>query len=103
MPATAQTTTTPDDDALGKAYDARLVRRLLAYVRPYRPLVVAALACIVIQSGMQLVGPLLTRWVIDRALPSRDVGLVVQVVFITLEMMELLAWMDSTAIAQQCG
>ena len=79
MPATAQTTTTPDDDALGKAYDARLVRRLLAYVRPYRPLVVAALACIVIQSGMQLVGPLLTRWVIDGALPSRDVGLVVQV------------------------
>jgi ATP-binding cassette subfamily B protein len=79
MPATAQTTTTTDDDALGKAYDARLVRRLLAYVRPYRPLVVAALACIVIQSGMQLVGPLLTRWVIDRALPSRDVGLVVQV------------------------
>ena len=79
MPATAQTTTTPPDDVLGKAYDARLVRRLLAYVRPYRPLVVAALACIVIQSGMQLVGPLLTRWVIDRALPSRDVGLVVQV------------------------
>ncbi len=79
MPATAQTTTSTDDDALGKAYDARLVRRLLAYVRPYRPLVVAALACIVIQSGMQLVGPLLTRWVIDRALPSRDVGLVVQV------------------------
>ncbi len=70
-----------EDDALGKAYDARLVRRLLAYVRPYRWLVVAALACIVVQSGMQLVGPLLTRWVIDRALPARDAGLVVQVAF----------------------
>jgi ATP-binding cassette subfamily B protein len=68
-----------DDDALGKAYDARLVRRLLSYVRPYRPLVVAALACLVLQSGMQLVGPLLTRWVIDRALPARDTALVVQV------------------------
>lgn len=79
MAATAKTTATSDDDALGKAYDARLVRRLLAYVRPYRPLVVAALACIIIQSGMQLVGPLLTRWVIDRALPAKDVGLVVQV------------------------
>ena len=67
-----------DDDALGKAYDARLVRRLLSYVRPYRPLVVAALACLVLQSGMQLVGPLLTRWVIDRALPARDTALVVQ-------------------------
>ena len=81
MAAPAPTTSSSDDDALGKAYDARLVRRLLAYVRPYRPLVVAALACIIIQSGMQLVGPLLTRWVIDRALPARDTGLVVQVAF----------------------
>ncbi len=79
MAAPAKTTTSTDDDALGKAYDARLVRRLLAYVRPYRALVFVALACIVIQSGMQLVGPLLTRWVIDRALPARDTGLVVQV------------------------
>ena len=81
MASPASTTSSSDDDALGKAYDARLVRRLLAYVRPYRPLVVAALACIIIQSGMQLVGPLLTRWVIDRALPARDTGLVVQVAF----------------------
>jgi len=79
MAASTNTTSSSDDDALGKAYDARLVRRLLAYVRPYRALVVVALACIIVQSGMQLVGPLLTRWVIDRALPSRDSGLVVQV------------------------
>ena len=69
----------PGDDAHGKAYDARLMRRLLAYVRPYRPLVAAALACLVVQSGMQVIGPLLTRWVIDRALPARDAGLLVQV------------------------
>jgi len=50
-----------DDEIPGKAYDARLVRRLLAYVRPYRTLVVVALACIAVQSAMQLVGPLLTR------------------------------------------
>ncbi|MFN9204809.1 MAG: ABC transporter transmembrane domain-containing protein, partial [Gemmatimonas sp.] len=70
----------PDaDDALGKAYDARLVRRLLAYVRPYKPLVAAALSCITVASGMQLAGPLLTRWVIDTALPARDASLVWQV------------------------
>ncbi len=68
-----------DDDAVGKAYDARLVRRLLQYVRPYRALVVAALALIVVEAGMQLVGPLLTRWVIDRAFPAHDAGLVVRV------------------------
>ncbi len=68
-----------DDEALGKAYDARLVRRLLHYVRPYRPLVAGALVLIAIESGMQLVGPLLTRWVIDRALPAKDASLIVTV------------------------
>ncbi|HCT57515.1 MAG TPA: ABC transporter ATP-binding protein [Gemmatimonas aurantiaca] len=67
-----------DDESAGSAYDARLVRRLLAYVRPYRVLVAAALGCIAITAGMQLAGPLLTRWVIDTAFPTRDVGLVVQ-------------------------
>jgi len=70
-----------DDEALGKAYDARLVKRLLTYVRPYRPLVAGALVLIAIEAGMQLVGPLLTRWVIDRALPAKDTGLLVKVAF----------------------
>jgi len=69
----------PDDEALGKAYDARLVRRLLRYVRPYRSLVVGALVLIAIESGMQLAGPMLTRWMIDTALPSRDSALVTRV------------------------
>jgi len=68
-----------DDDAVGKAYDARLVRRLFRYVRPYRKLVLGALVLIAIESGMQLAGPLLTRWMIDTALPARDATLVMQV------------------------
>ena len=67
-----------DDDAVGKAYDARLVRRLLQYVRPYRVLVMAALGLILVEAAMQLVGPLLTRWVIDRAFPAHDAGLVLR-------------------------
>lgn len=77
--AAAAPSAPPDDDAMGKAYDARLVRRLLAYVRPYASVVVAALGCIALAAGMQLAGPLLTRWVIDVALPSRDPALVVRV------------------------
>src|SRR6187549_1789198 len=68
-----------DDEAAGKAYDARLVRRLLQYVRPHRALMIAALALIAVESATQLAGPMLTRWVIDHALPTRDVALVVQV------------------------
>jgi ATP-binding cassette, subfamily B, multidrug efflux pump len=69
----------PEDDAVGAAYDARLIRRLLVYVRPYRSLVVAALGCIAVVAAMQLATPLLTRWVIDVALPARDVALVTRV------------------------
>jgi len=80
--ADAPNTTSPADDAVvGKAYDARLVRRLLHYVRPYQTLVVGALVLIAIEALLQLVGPLLTRWVIDDALPSRNADRVVQVAF----------------------
>jgi ATP-binding cassette subfamily B protein len=77
--AAVANSTVGDDESLGKAYDARLVRRLLAYVRPYGALVAAALACIAVAASMQLAGPLLTRWVIDRALPARDSGLLLRV------------------------
>ncbi len=68
--------TLADDETRGRAYDARLARRLFAYVRPWRGLVVAAVVLITIQAGLQLVGPLLTRWVIDTALPARDTTVV---------------------------
>ncbi len=62
-----------EEDALGKVYDARLMRRLLVYVRPYRALVVGAIALLFIDGGVQLVGPLLTREVIDVAIPAGDI------------------------------
>ncbi len=65
-----------DDETIGKAYDARLARRLLAYVRPYGRLVVGALALIAVSAVLQLVGPLLTKQLIDVAVPARDGGMV---------------------------
>ncbi|MBK8056420.1 MAG: ATP-binding cassette domain-containing protein [Gemmatimonadetes bacterium] len=66
---------TPDsseEDVLGKAYDARLARRLLRYAWPYRALIASSLALLVIDGALQLVGPLLTRRVIDVAIPAGD-------------------------------
>src|SRR5437016_4101177 len=65
-----------DEDVLGKAYDRRLARRLLHYVRPFRALVIGATLLLLIEGLLQLVGPILTRRVIDEALPRHDVGLV---------------------------
>ena len=55
-----------DEEILGKAYDARLMRRLLAYLRPYRWQAALALAAIVTNSVLQLVPPFLMKRAIDQ-------------------------------------
>jgi ATP-binding cassette subfamily B protein len=65
-----------DEEVLGKAYDGRLMRRLMVYARPYKRLVFAALFFLFCDGLLQLVGPLLTRRVIDVALPRHDTALV---------------------------
>jgi ATP-binding cassette subfamily B multidrug efflux pump len=55
-----------EDAILGKAYDARLVRRLLGYVRPYRWTVALAILLLLAASLADLSGPSLYRVAIDR-------------------------------------
>jgi len=54
-----------EEEVLGKAYDARLMRRLLAYLRPYWRQVLIALAAIVSSSVLQLAQPYLMKLAID--------------------------------------
>jgi len=65
-----------DEEALGKAFDGRLARRLFAYVRPHGKLVAAAVVALMIEGVLQLAPPLLTRRVIDVAMPAGDAALV---------------------------
>lgn len=74
---TAPATIQHDEDTHGKAFDTRLARRLFAYVRPYGWLVAGALLLLMVQGALQLVGPMMTRRVIDVAIPNRDAALVV--------------------------
>lgn len=53
------------DEVLGKAYDARLMWRLLGYLRPHMKMVALALCAIVGYSLLQLAQPYLTKLVID--------------------------------------
>jgi ATP-binding cassette subfamily B protein len=64
-----------EEEIYGKAYDARLVRRLLRYLRPYRARVLLAVALLLAVAALEIVGPLLTKEAIDRAIPDRDPGL----------------------------
>jgi len=54
-----------EDEILGKAYDARLMRRLLSYLRPYKWPALVALGAIVVHSALQLAPPYLTKVAID--------------------------------------
>src|SRR5271168_2125210 len=57
-----------EEEILGKAYDGRLMRRLLTYLRPYKWHVVVALAAIILKSGLDVLGPYLTKIAIDKYL-----------------------------------
>ena len=61
-----------DEEVLGKAYDARLMQRLLGYLRPHRLAVMGALASIVGHSVLQLAQPYLTKLAIDRHITAGD-------------------------------
>ena len=63
-----------DDDVLGKAYDGRLMRRLLTYLRPYRAQVLVAVVAIIGHSALDLVPPYLTKVVIDQYIPVGDLA-----------------------------
>jgi len=54
-----------EEEVLGKAYDARLMRRLLGYLRPYWRAVLVAFAAIVGGSLLQLALPYLMKVAID--------------------------------------
>jgi ATP-binding cassette subfamily B multidrug efflux pump len=60
-----------DDEVLGKAYDARLMRRLLTYLRPYWREVAVALAAIIAGAAAQLAQPYLVKLAIDRFIAVR--------------------------------
>jgi ATP-binding cassette subfamily B protein len=61
-----------DEDVLGKAYDAVLMRRLLAYLRPYWRQVAIAFAAIIVGAGASLAQPYLIKVAIDEHIASRQ-------------------------------
>jgi ATP-binding cassette, subfamily B, multidrug efflux pump len=62
----------PEDEVLGRLYDHRVMRRLLAYVRPYTLHFVLAAAFMAVWSAAQLAGPYLMKVAIDRYILRHD-------------------------------
>jgi ATP-binding cassette subfamily B multidrug efflux pump len=57
-----------EEEALGKAYDSRLMRRLLEYMRPYKWRVIFALTLVAVVTPLELTPPALFWKAIDRYL-----------------------------------
>jgi ATP-binding cassette subfamily B protein/subfamily B ATP-binding cassette protein MsbA len=61
-----------DDEILGKAYDARIARRLFAFLKPYTGKVVVASLLMVLVAACSLAGPYLIRLAIDDGIIGQD-------------------------------
>ena len=57
-----------EEEVLGKAYDSRLMKRLLTYLYPYKWETLVALVAIILKAGMDVLGPYLTKIAIDKYL-----------------------------------
>ena len=68
-----------EDEILGKAYDAHLMRRILTYLRPYKLQVFLAFVLIFLTAAAELAGPYLTKLAIDNAIVPGRLDLLVPI------------------------
>ncbi len=78
-----------EDEILGKAYDARLMRRIVNYLKPYKLQVAIAFVLIFATAGAGLAPPYLTRYAIDNAIGPKKLDLLVPIAAIFLAVLLL--------------
>ena len=54
-----------EEEAIGKTYDLKAARRLLRYLKPYRRLLLGAIAFTLVLNWLGTLGPKFTQWAID--------------------------------------
>jgi len=67
-----------EDELLGKAYDGRLVKRILTYIKPYGAKITLAIILMVVSSLMAVAGPWLIGLAIDEGVRTGNVAAVRQ-------------------------
>lgn len=59
-----------EEEAFGKAYDPRIVRRIWGFVRPYRAKIFISVVAVLVFTATQLTIPLIIRYAIDNGMTS---------------------------------
>jgi ATP-binding cassette subfamily B protein len=73
-----------EDEILGRAYDSRLMSRLLTYLRPYKKQVALAFVLILGTTFAGLAGPFLLRHAVDDAIAPGKFDLLVTIALVYL-------------------
>src|SRR6266404_8400415 len=103
-----------EEEALGKAYDSHLMRRLLQYMAPYKWWVVLALGMVAIVTPLELAPPLMFKNAIDRYFVPAMQGtvgeaqawrgiLVISAVYFFILLFDFLAQYGQIRIMQRVG
>ncbi len=61
-----------EEEVLGKAYDSKLMKRLLGYIKPYKKYVIFAIVLNIIVAALPAVRPLLTKIAVDKYIANKD-------------------------------
>ena len=78
-----------EEEIAGKAYDARLMRRLLKYLTPYKLYVIISIILLLLISVLQLAGPYLTKIAIDRYIVTQNISGLSRIALIFLAILVL--------------
>jgi ATP-binding cassette, subfamily B, multidrug efflux pump len=94
-----------EEEVLGKAYDSRLMRRLVTYLRPYKKAVAVAFVLILLESVLEIAFPWLLKIAIDSYIAVNNMsGLAyISAVFIVLLIAKFFTSSGQTYILQNTG
>ncbi len=94
-----------EEEVLGRAYDARLMRRLITYLKPHKKYVALALVLILFESGLEVIFPWLTKISIDRYMAVGNLnGLaVIAGVYVLLLFIRFVSASAETYVLQNTG
>src|SRR5205823_172569 len=94
-----------EEEVLGKAYDSRLMRRLVAYLRPYKRYVALALTLILFESSLEVAFPWLTKIAIDGYIAAANLrGLAtIALIYVVLLLLRFFCASAETYVLQNTG
>jgi ATP-binding cassette subfamily B multidrug efflux pump len=94
-----------EEEVLGRAYDGRLMRRLLTYLRPYRRHVALAIVLSIIVSAMEAIRPYFVKIAVDTNIAQHDPHglLMTTVIFLSLMVVRAVLQYLNTYLTQWIG